>query len=102
MKRLLIGLFALFVVIAVVAAILFARRNPASPTAQQGLASASAAKAIPAAAASPPDDGNWTMPGKDYASTRFSGLTEITPGNVRDLGVAFTFSTATTHGYEAP
>src|ERR1043165_1766459 len=102
MKRLLIGLFALFVVIAVVAAILFARRNPASPTAQQGLASASAAKAIPAQVASPPDDGNWTMPGKDYASTRFSALSQVTPQNVGKLQVAFTFSTGTTEGFEAP
>ena len=41
------------------------------------------------------------MPGKDYASTRFSALTQVTPANVRNLGVAFTFSTATTRGYEA-
>ena len=58
--------------------------------------------ALPPAAASPADDGNWVMPGKDYASTRFSALTQVTPANVRNLGVAFTFSTATTHGYEAP
>jgi len=58
--------------------------------------------ALPPAAASPVDDGNWVMPGKDYASTRFSALTQVTPANVRNLGVAFTFSTATTHGYEAP
>lgn len=42
------------------------------------------------------------MPGKDYASTRFSALNQITPANVGRLSVAFTFSTATTHGYEAP
>jgi PQQ-dependent dehydrogenase (methanol/ethanol family) len=58
--------------------------------------------AIAPAAASPVDDGNWVMPGKDYASTRFSGLAQITPANVGKLGLAFTFSTATTHGYEAP
>ncbi len=58
--------------------------------------------ALPPAAASPADDGNWVMPGKDYAATRFSALTQVTPANVRNLGVAFTFSTATTHGYEAP
>ncbi len=57
---------------------------------------------MPAAAASPADDGNWVMPGKDYASTRFSALSEITPANVSKLGLAFTFSTATSHGYEAP
>src|SRR4051794_32161902 len=42
------------------------------------------------------------MPGKDYASTRFSALNQITPANVGRLGLVFTFSTATTHGYEAP
>jgi PQQ-dependent dehydrogenase (methanol/ethanol family) len=59
-------------------------------------------KAIPAQAASPADDGNWTMPGKDYASTRFSGLTQLNPANVGKLQVAFTFSTGTTEGFEAP
>jgi len=58
--------------------------------------------ALPPAAASPADDGNWTMPGKDYASTRFSGLNQITPGNIGKLALSFTFSTGTTHGYEAP
>ena len=42
------------------------------------------------------------MPGKDYASTRFSGLGEINPGNVGRLQVAATFSTGTTEGFEAP
>jgi PQQ-dependent dehydrogenase (methanol/ethanol family) len=42
------------------------------------------------------------MPGKDYASTRFSGLKQITPANVSRLQVAFTFSTGTTEGFEAP
>src|SRR3954471_13340867 len=63
---------------------------------------ASAGKAVPATAASPPEDGNWTMPGKDYASSRFSGLNEITPANVAKLQVALTFSTGTTEGFEAP
>src|SRR5829696_8773846 len=61
-----------------------------------------ALKAIPARAASPADDGNWTMPSKDYASTRFSGLNQINPSNVGKLQVAFTFSTSTTEGFEAP
>jgi PQQ-dependent dehydrogenase (methanol/ethanol family) len=60
------------------------------------------AKILPAAGASPPDDGNWTMPGKDYASTRFSALSQITPANVGKLQVALTFSTGTTEGFEAP
>src|SRR5690242_17076934 len=58
--------------------------------------------ALPAAAAAPADDGNSTMPGKNCAATRFSGLNQITPANVSKLALAFTFSTATTQGYEAP
>jgi PQQ-dependent dehydrogenase (methanol/ethanol family) len=58
--------------------------------------------AVSAPSAAPPDNGNWEMPGKNYASTRFSAMRQITPANVRKLGLAFTFSTATTHGYEAP
>ena len=58
--------------------------------------------ALPPAAASPADDGNWTMPGKDYASTRFSALNQITPANIGKLSLAFTFSTGTTKGFEAP
>src|SRR3954452_6064060 len=58
--------------------------------------------AVSAPSAAPPDNGNWEMPGKNYASTRFSAMRQITPANVKNLGIAFTFSTATTHGYEAP
>src|SRR6476646_8999083 len=58
--------------------------------------------AVPAASASPADDGNWTMPGKDYAASRFSGLNQITPANVTKMSLAFTFSTGTTNGFEAP
>ena len=42
------------------------------------------------------------MPGKDYASTRFSGLNEINPANVAKLQVSMTVSTGTTEGFEAP
>src|SRR4051812_8241663 len=64
--------------------------------------SAAQPHAISAAGAAPQDNGNWEMPGKNYASTRFSAMRQITPNNVSKLGLAFTFSTATTHGYEAP
>jgi lanthanide-dependent methanol dehydrogenase len=47
------------------------------------------------------DDGQWLRPAKDYASTRYSTLTEITPENVKNLKVAFTFSTGLTRGHEA-
>jgi PQQ-dependent dehydrogenase (methanol/ethanol family) len=47
------------------------------------------------------DDGQWLRPAKDYASTRFSSLTEINASNVKHLAVAFTFSTGLLHGHEA-
>jgi hypothetical protein len=30
----------------------------------------------------PPDDGQWTMPAKNFASTRYSSLNELTAANV--------------------
>jgi PQQ-dependent dehydrogenase (methanol/ethanol family) len=47
------------------------------------------------------DDGQWVMPAKNYASTRFSGLNEINASTVRQLGVAWTFSTGMVGGHEA-
>jgi PQQ-dependent dehydrogenase (methanol/ethanol family) len=47
------------------------------------------------------DDGNWLRPAKDYASTRFSALSQITTANVRQLGVRLTFSTGVNAGHEA-
>ena len=47
------------------------------------------------------DDGQWVMPAKNYASTRFSGLNQITAQNVSNLKVAWTFSTGHTRGEEA-
>lgn len=47
------------------------------------------------------EDGQWTMPAKNYSSTRFSGLNEITPGNAQNLKLAWTFSTGVLRGHEA-
>ena len=47
------------------------------------------------------DDGQWVMSAKDYASTRFSGLTEITTENVAGLELAWSFSTGVLRGHEA-
>ncbi|ESY73899.1 methanol dehydrogenase [Mesorhizobium sp. LNHC252B00] len=55
----------------------------------------------PPPAAAPPDDGQWTMPAKNYASTRYSDLAEISESNVKNLQVAFTFSTGVNKGQEA-
>src|ERR1700684_2024122 len=55
---------------------------------------------VPASAA-PSEDGQWTMPAKNYAATRFSSLDEINDANVSNLQVAFAFSTGVEHGQEA-
>jgi len=47
------------------------------------------------------EDGQWTLPAKNYASTRFSGLDEITTGNVGNLRLAWTFETGILRGQEA-
>ena len=55
-----------------------------------------------APAAAPADNGNWEMPGKNYASTRFSAMRQITPANVAKLQKTFTFATGIDKGHEAP
>jgi PQQ-dependent dehydrogenase (methanol/ethanol family) len=87
------------VTLAAFAALGSCKENPTDGERAQPTSSASAQSST---AAIPPDDGNWIMPGKDYGQSRFSGLKEITPANVRGLGLAFTFSTGTTKGFEAP
>ncbi|HST54141.1 MAG TPA: methanol/ethanol family PQQ-dependent dehydrogenase [Pyrinomonadaceae bacterium] len=47
------------------------------------------------------DDGQWLMPAKDYASTRFSTLDQINTENVKDLRLSWTFSTGVLRGQEA-
>ncbi len=48
-----------------------------------------------------PEDGQWKMPAKDFANTRYSQLDQINTSNVKDLKVAFTFSTGVNRGHEA-
>jgi lanthanide-dependent methanol dehydrogenase len=50
--------------------------------------------------ASAGEDGQWTMPSKDYAATRYSGLAEITAQNARSLHPVWTFSTGVLGGHE--
>jgi lanthanide-dependent methanol dehydrogenase len=66
-----------------------------------GPAHSESAHPQPPSAAAPADDGQWLMPAKNYASTRYSELSEITADNVKNLQVAFTFSTGVTKGHEA-
>jgi lanthanide-dependent methanol dehydrogenase len=60
-----------------------------------------AGRTAPSAANAPQDDGQWTMPSKNYASTRFSSLNEITPANAHLLQPVFSFSLAVNKGQEA-
>lgn len=47
------------------------------------------------------DDGQWTMPAKDYANTRFSKLTQITKDNVKGLKLIWSQKTGLERGHEA-
>jgi PQQ-dependent dehydrogenase (methanol/ethanol family) len=47
------------------------------------------------------EDGQWTMPAKDYANTRFSGLDQIHTGNAASLQLIWSYSTGVTRGHEA-
>ncbi|HZU29151.1 MAG TPA: PQQ-dependent dehydrogenase, methanol/ethanol family, partial [Bryobacteraceae bacterium] len=60
-----------------------------------------AAYTAPVGTNPPADDGQWAMPAKDYGNTRYSQLDQITPANVKNLQVAWTFSTGMTRGHEA-
>jgi len=46
------------------------------------------------------DDKQWVMPAKNYASTRYSSLDQITTANVKNLRPAWTFSTGVLRGHE--
>jgi PQQ-dependent dehydrogenase (methanol/ethanol family) len=47
------------------------------------------------------DDGQWHRPARDYASTRYSGLAQITADNVKQLRPAWSFATGVNRGHEA-
>src|SRR5690349_854045 len=104
MRRVSTAVTVATILVAAAAALTSCNKNPGgSSTAPQTYSQISGGPhALPPAAASPADDGNWVMPGKDYASTRFSALNEITPANIKNLSLAFTFSTGTNKGFEAP
>jgi PQQ-dependent dehydrogenase (methanol/ethanol family) len=44
--------------------------------------------------------GEWTMPARDYANSRYSTLSQINSGNAQNLRVAWTFSTGVLRGHE--
>jgi alcohol dehydrogenase (cytochrome c) len=69
----------------------------AAATGRPAGARASASPMLPPGA----DSGEWTIPARDYASTRFSELDQITTQNVSRLRLAWTFSTGVLRGHEA-
>jgi PQQ-dependent dehydrogenase (methanol/ethanol family) len=74
--------------------------SPAQSQSQAGRAVAAAAAASDQSSATA-NDGEWRMPARDYAATRYSALDEINTGNVSRLKVAWTFSTGVNAGHEA-
>src|SRR5678816_888021 len=52
------------------------------------------------AVAQTPSDGEWTMPAKDYAATRYSRLARITRDNATRLRPVWTFSTGVLAGHQ--
>jgi PQQ-dependent dehydrogenase (methanol/ethanol family) len=71
---------------------------PAAPEQQPSpTAGLQAAGTIPA----PDDSGDWVRPAKDFSSTRYSALDQITTSTVKQLGVRITFSTGALAGHEA-
>ena len=60
-----------------------------------------AAPSVPGQNPAPEVSADWIRPAKDFASTRFSSLTQITANSVAGLGVRSTFSTGIARGHEA-
>src|SRR5882724_3825647 len=46
------------------------------------------------------DPNQWVLPGKNYSLTRYSELNQISAANVKNLKVAWTFSTGVLRGHE--
>jgi PQQ-dependent dehydrogenase (methanol/ethanol family) len=74
----------------------FDRTRPAVPVLTFLFSTFLAANAASQAA----EDGQWTMPGKNYSATRYSGLSEITPDNAKSLRPVWNFSTGVLAGHE--
>jgi PQQ-dependent dehydrogenase (methanol/ethanol family) len=70
-----------------------ATRNGAGAAAANGIS-------LPAGSAGTQGEGEWTMPGRDLASSRYSPLSGINVANVRNLKVTTTVSTGVLQGHE--
>ena len=70
-----------------------------SPKAEHGALVHASAVSLRTGSAS--DDGQWTMPGKDYENTRFSALEQIATSNAKQLRLVWSRSTGVKRGHEA-
>ncbi len=59
------------------------------------------ASAVSLRAGTAADDGQWTMPAKNYENTRFSGLEQISSQNAKNLRLVWSRSTEVKRGHEA-
>src|SRR5437868_2578398 len=94
--------FLLLLTISVLLPVLSCSQKPSDKPVEPQHASQPPSNGQMAAPAFPQtEDGQWTMPAKDYSSTRYSGLDQINTDNVKNLKVAWTFSTGVDRGQEA-
>jgi PQQ-dependent dehydrogenase (methanol/ethanol family) len=64
------------------------------------LAAGAALAATATATSATGSDGEWTMPSKDYAASRYSALGDITAHNAKSLHPVWSFSTGVLGGHE--
>jgi PQQ-dependent dehydrogenase (methanol/ethanol family) len=76
-------------------------QKPSAPQSPQPSSPQTSGQPTGAQAPAETEDGQWVMPAKNYASTRYSGLDQINTENVKTLKVAWTFSTGVNRGQEA-
>jgi alcohol dehydrogenase (cytochrome c) len=77
-------------------------RQPPAPMTGLAVATAPVSSGTGATADFSPNDppGEWRRQARDFANTRFSPLDEITPDNVAQLRIAWSFSDGTQYGHE--
>jgi lanthanide-dependent methanol dehydrogenase len=59
------------------------------------------ASSVALRAETPAEDGQWTLPGKDYENTRYSRLDQLNSTNVKNLKLLWSQPTGVKHGHEA-
>ncbi|RKH65620.1 PQQ-dependent dehydrogenase, methanol/ethanol family [Corallococcus interemptor] len=77
------------------------KEGGAHPSSAQGSSNLPAGATKPDASKLAEDDGQWLTASKDAANTRYSRLKDIHAGNVKDLKLAWSWSTGLVRGHEA-